>query len=101
MGATLVIVLLGFYFLPAIVGAVRSVPNLGSVVVINFFLGWTFVGWVVALAMAFRSGPSTTQVHIHQPVHNQSAVDPELQDVVAKAIADHEERKKTLEPPPD
>lgn len=101
MGAILVIVLLGFYFLPAIVGAVRSVPNLGSVVVINFFLGWTFVGWVVALAMAFRSDPSTTQVHIHQPVHNQSAVDPELQDVVAKAIADHEERKKTLEPPPD
>ena len=24
----------------------------GGVLVVNFFLGWTFVGWVVALAMA-------------------------------------------------
>ncbi|HEY2056091.1 MAG TPA: superinfection immunity protein [Solirubrobacterales bacterium] len=101
MGAILVIVVIGFYFLPTIVGAVRSVPNLGSVVVINFFLGWTFVGWVVALAMAFRSNAGATQVHIHQPSHQQSAADPELQDVIAKAIANHEEQKKTLDTPPD
>jgi RsiW-degrading membrane proteinase PrsW (M82 family) len=101
MGVILVIVLVGIYFLPAIVGASRSVPNLGSVVVINFFLGWTFIGWVVALAMAFRSGSSATQVHIHQPVQEQSAADPELQDAIAKAIADHEEQKKTLDTPPD
>jgi hypothetical protein len=30
----------------------------GSVVVINIFLGWTFIGWVVALAMAARSVPA-------------------------------------------
>ncbi|HXA88731.1 MAG TPA: superinfection immunity protein [Mycobacterium sp.] len=27
-------------------------PNAGSVAVINLFLGWTFIGWVVAPAMA-------------------------------------------------
>jgi hypothetical protein len=43
------------YWIPTIVAVVRSVPNTGSVAVINFFLGWTFIGWVVALAMAFRS----------------------------------------------
>jgi hypothetical protein len=43
------------YWIPTIVGAARHVPNLGSVVVINLFLGWTFIGWVVALAMAVRS----------------------------------------------
>ncbi|MUL76445.1 superinfection immunity protein [Mycobacterium sp. CBMA226] len=37
------------------VAANRKVPNVGSVIVINLFLGWTFVGWVVALAMAMRS----------------------------------------------
>jgi hypothetical protein len=26
-------------------------------VVINMFLGWTLIGWVVALAMAFGSAP--------------------------------------------
>ena len=52
------IVGLVFYFLPSIIGAVRKVPNIGSVVVINSFLGWTIVGWVVALAMAARSVPA-------------------------------------------
>lgn len=45
------------YFIPTIVGAIRKVPNIGSVIVINLFLGWTLIGWVVALAMAARSVP--------------------------------------------
>jgi T4 superinfection immunity protein len=55
--ATLLIVLFAIvcYFIPTIVAAIRQVPNTGSVVVINLFLGWTFMGWVVALAMAMRS----------------------------------------------
>jgi hypothetical protein len=27
-------------------------PYMGSIIVINFLLGWTFLGWVVGLAMA-------------------------------------------------
>ena len=38
----------------------RKVPNFGSIAVINLFLGWTLIGWVVALAMAFRSVPPGT-----------------------------------------
>ncbi|MGH3825866.1 MAG: superinfection immunity protein [Pseudonocardiaceae bacterium] len=45
------------YFLPAVTGAIRKVPNIVSVFVVNFFLGWTLVGWVVALAMAARTAP--------------------------------------------
>lgn len=51
----LLIVIAALYFLPTIVAWRRKVPNVGSVAVINIFLGWTFVGWVVALAMAARS----------------------------------------------
>ena len=50
---------LGVYFVPTIVARVRRVPNTGSVLVVNVFLGWTLVGWVVALAMAARSRPAT------------------------------------------
>lgn len=62
-GAALLIVLAvifgaALYFLPSICAMVRSVPNVGSVIVLNLFLGWTLVGWVVALAMAFRSRPN-------------------------------------------
>ena len=54
----MLIMALAFYFIPSIIGAVRKVPNIGSVVVINLFLGWTLIGWVIALAMAARSVPA-------------------------------------------
>jgi hypothetical protein len=50
-----VIIVIGAYFLPTIVAVARKVTNQGSVAVINFFLGWTLIGWVAALAMACRT----------------------------------------------
>jgi hypothetical protein len=47
--------LLGLYFMPTIVAVSRKVRHQGSVAVLNIFLGWTLIGWVVALAMACRS----------------------------------------------
>jgi Zn-dependent protease with chaperone function len=47
--------ILALYMLPTLIAAGRKVPNVGSILVINLFLGWTFIGWVVALAMAARS----------------------------------------------
>jgi len=44
-----------FYFLPTIIGLIRRVRNLGSLIVVNIFLGWTLIGWVVALAMSMRT----------------------------------------------
>lgn len=49
------IIVIGAYFLPTIVAISRKVTNQGSVAVINFFLGWTLIGWVAALAMACRT----------------------------------------------
>jgi len=43
------------YWVPSVIGALRRVRSLGSVIVVNLFLGWTVIGWIVALAMAFRS----------------------------------------------
>ena len=55
VGATVgIIVAIAAYWVPAIVAAARKVPNVGTIVVINLFLGWTVIGWIVALAMAFR-----------------------------------------------
>ena len=47
------------YFAPSIVALARGVPSRGSVLVVNLFLGWTGIGWVVALAIAARSVPLT------------------------------------------
>lgn len=54
----LIVFVVALYFVPTIVAVVRGVPNVGSVIVIDTFLGWTFIGWVVALAMAARSVPA-------------------------------------------
>jgi hypothetical protein len=43
------------YWLPLIIGWRRHVRSLGALAVVNAFLGWTVVGWIVALAMAARS----------------------------------------------
>jgi hypothetical protein len=53
----LVVVLVGFYFFPTIIGASRKVVNIGSVFAINLLLGWTLIGWAIALAMALRTNP--------------------------------------------
>ncbi|MBV9651785.1 MAG: superinfection immunity protein [Pseudonocardiales bacterium] len=59
-------ILLLFYFVPVVVGAIRKAPNVGSVFVINLFLGWTFIGWIVALVMAVRTAPAgSAPAHRH------------------------------------
>jgi uncharacterized membrane protein len=49
---SLVVAALAIYFLPWIIASKREHHQHGAIAVINIFLGWTFVGWVIALAMA-------------------------------------------------
>ncbi|MDF1605050.1 superinfection immunity protein [Nocardioides sp. YIM 152315] len=43
------------YMLPWAIAATRGKSNSWAVGLVNFLLGWTFVGWVVALVMACSS----------------------------------------------
>ena len=49
-----------FYFLPTFVAARRDHRNAGAIAALNFFLGWTFIGWVIALVWALTNEPSKT-----------------------------------------
>jgi len=40
------------YFLPWIIAAARRHRNTSAIFILNLFLGWTFLGWVVALVWA-------------------------------------------------
>lgn len=55
------------YFIPTIVAVSRGVRNKGSVIAVNVFLGWTFIGWVVALAMALRTVDRQPLPGLQQP----------------------------------
>ena len=54
LAGLVLIALAALYLLPTIVAAIRHVPNLGSIAVINIFAGFTLWGWVTALALACR-----------------------------------------------
>jgi hypothetical protein len=45
-------ILAAVYFIPTIVAVTRSHHQKGAIIVINVFLGWSLIGWVIALAMA-------------------------------------------------
>jgi hypothetical protein len=53
------------YFLPTIVGFVRKRHNVLSIFLVNFFLGWSLIGWIVAMAWALSSSmPGQQQIII-------------------------------------
>jgi hypothetical protein len=60
----IVIAILCAYFFPSIIAILRRV-HIGQVIVINLFLGWTFIGWVSALVLA-----CATKVYIDPPQVN-------------------------------
>jgi len=44
-----------FYFLPTIIALVRSKRDAFSIFLLNFFLGWALIGWIIALVWACKS----------------------------------------------
>src|SRR5207245_11070914 len=40
------------YFLPALVAWINRRKNAAAITLLNLFLGWTFVGWVLPLVLA-------------------------------------------------
>lgn len=51
--AVIVAILTVGYMLPWAIAAVRDVPHWG-VFWVNLLLGWTLIGWVIALIMSLR-----------------------------------------------
>ena len=48
----IVLVLVIVHFLPSIIAFRRGHHNRIAILVLNILLGWTFIGWVVALVWA-------------------------------------------------
>ena len=42
------------YFLPSIIALARSKRDLLTIFLLNLFLGWSIIGWVVALIWAAK-----------------------------------------------
>jgi hypothetical protein len=64
-GALALIICGVLYFLPAIVG--RKKRNSSAILWLNFLLGWTVAGWIVAFIWATTKDAPPTQVIVNQP----------------------------------
>ena len=50
------------YFIPALVALVRNHHNKLAICLLNVFLGWTLIGWIVALVWSAMKPVTTTVV---------------------------------------
>ena len=70
--ATISVFLFVLYFTPTIVAVNNDSPQTQAVMVLNLFLGWTLVGWVMALVWAVSKPQvqiqytQSSEVNIHQ-----------------------------------
>ena len=52
--AVLITLLSLFYFFPFAIAFNRRRANTGAIFALNLFLGWSLIGWVVALVWALK-----------------------------------------------
>ena len=68
----LLLILLVPYFLPTLIAVVRKKKNATAIAITNFFLGWTLIGWIVALVWALTAdspgfAPAVAVTNINYP----------------------------------
>lgn len=83
----LIVVFVVPYFLPTIIAMVRKKRNAGAVAALNFFLGWTLIGWIVALVWALTvDAPAVAVTNVtNYPV----APPPAIASIEATAMPQH------------
>lgn len=59
----LLVVAFVLYFLPSFIG--KHKQNFGAIFVLNLLLGWTLIGWVVAMVWAVTKETAPTQVIVN------------------------------------
>lgn len=86
IGATelliIVIPFIAIYFLPSFIALSRKKTNRAAIILLNFFLGWTFVGWIVSLVWACTSNnqPQTIVVNNSSYLKEESSSDLQKND---------------------
>ncbi len=56
-----------FYFIPSIIALLRMKKNLVAIIALNFFLGWSLIGWVISLVWSLSSDSKPARIIVNQP----------------------------------
>ncbi|MGS2761175.1 superinfection immunity protein [Sinomicrobium sp. M5D2P9] len=75
----IVLIILGcvFYFLPTIIAILSGKNNAVAIGALNFFLGWTLLGWVVSLVWSLSSESKNQRIIINpqSPAKSEDSFD--------------------------
>lgn len=72
LSAIVIVISLISYFLPTIIAMLRGKSNTFAILLLNLFLGWTFIGWIVALIWSVTSDSKLQTI----VVNNNSSIEP-------------------------
>lgn len=64
------------YLLPSIIGFMRKKDNAVPILLLNLFLGWSLIGWVVSLVWATSKDAPVQQVVVQNPNSPSGASEP-------------------------
>ncbi len=67
LGWGIILLLVVPYFIPTIIAFSRGKSSAAGVFILNFFLGWTLIGWVGALIWALSADNRTQTVIVNNP----------------------------------
>jgi hypothetical protein len=83
LGATelliIVIPFLVLYFLPSFIALSRKKNNRTAIILLNFFLGWTFIGWIVSLVWACTTNNESQTIVVNNNSYSKEENDTDLQ----------------------
>lgn len=73
-GLIVLLILIGIYLIPTIIAICRKAYYAAAAITINILLGWTFLGWVIALILSLLNTPNRTpqQIVINQVVGDKN-----------------------------
>ncbi len=54
------------YFIPSCIALIRRKRNLLAIIALNFFLGWSLIGWVVSLVWSLSSDSKPQKIVVNQ-----------------------------------
>src|SRR5580700_10785263 len=82
----LLVILFVPYWTPTIIAFRRTHPSKGGILVLNFFAGWTFAGWVVALVWALSDNTVSVGGSGHPTVVVNTTVSPTMHATVSPTV---------------
>lgn len=96
MVAVWIVVSLFIYFVPTFVAKAKNQPNFLSIFLINFFFGWSLIGWVIALVWAVKKPETVQAVSSHVSAGDEISKLKVLMEEGTITYDEFEAKKKTI-----